>query len=358
MSEKNELRWGYTTGACATAASKAALVCLLTGVKHTGVAVRLPKGSTVCFKIKRYVVDENQVTASVIKDGGDDPDVTHGLEIVASVQLIDRHTVLFTQGEGVGTVTLPGLEIAVGEPAINPVPRKMITEHIQAVLDEHNCNKGVEVTVSVPGGSEVAERTFNPRLGIVGGISILGTTGVVKPYSSEAFIASIRKSVAVCNGNNCREIVLNSGGRSEKYIKHELADLPDYAFVQYGNWIGEALDIVSRSEIECVTLSIMLGKAAKLAQGFLDTHSSKVVFSPEFLGQIARSVGCSSSECKRVEQLTLARNITQILPFSYDAPFYRELANRCYAACKPIVGGKELIIVLVDNDGNLLRFAF
>jgi len=356
MSGAEKLKWGYTTGACATAATKAALLLLIENVAPQTVSVALPTGKIVAFSIYKSSKNDTSASASVIKNGGDDPDATHGLEISATIELSRKKGIAFKKGHGVGTVTLPGLEIPVGEPAINPVPRRMIENHIAKVLTKHNLQCGVEITISVPKGKEIAKQTFNPRLGIVGGISILGTTGLVKPYSSEAFIASIQKSIAICDANNCQHIVLNSGGRSEKYMKSQLAHFPDYAFVQFGNWVGETLKIIARSNATKITLGMMLGKATKLAEGNLDTHSKKVVFDPLFLKIIAKKSGYPTITCDKIEHLTLARNVTELIPFSQKEPFYKELSRHCIETCKPLLPSCSLDFLLIDNHGSMLSF--
>ena len=175
------------------------------------------------------------------KDAGDDPDVTNGYTILSTVSLTDAPGVHFLPGEGVGTVTLPGIGIPVGEPAINQTPRRMITNEVKQLLHSHGLHSGVAVRISVPGGSELAQKTFNPKLGIIGGISIIGTSGIVRPFSSEAFVNSIRKEIQVARALGCTDIVINSGAKSENYLRTRFPDLPPQAFIHYGNYIGETL---------------------------------------------------------------------------------------------------------------------
>lgn len=353
MSENQALRWGYTTGSCAAAAAYAATLYLIDGQARSSVTITLPGGQQAVMGIQGIWMEAECACASVVKDGGDDPDATHGLEIIACVGLQAEPGIYFIHGEGVGTVTLPGLEIPVGAPAINPVPRKMIAEHISQACSRHGIAPGAQVQIRVPQGREVGAHTFNPRLGIMGGISILGTTGLVKPYSSEAFIESIRRGLQVAKALGSTHAVLNSGGRSEAYLRRYLPHLHESAFVQYGNWIGESLQIVQSMGFKTVTMGMMLGKAAKLAQGMLNTHSKESVFDPLFLCSVAESCSYPAATVDAIRQLALARNITGIIPFSVHEPFYAELARRCRDTCRCSV----LQILLVGQDGEILDFS-
>lgn len=356
MPEDKPLRWGYTTGACATAASSAALQYLITGVAPGQVQIVLPQGQQVFFVIERCWAEDGRACASVIKDGGDDPDVTHGLEIQACVALRPEAGTVFVHGIGVGRVTLPGLETAIGDPAINPVPRKMISAHLAQLLAQHGIGGGTEVQIRVPRGQEVARQTFNPRLGIVDGISILGTTGLVKPYSSEAFVESIRRGLLVARALGCREALFNSGGRSEAYLRAYLPGIPECAFVQYGNWIGEALVIARELGFSSVTMGMMLGKAVKLAEGHLNTHSKESVFDPAFLCRIATETSYLQETVDAIQNLKLARNVAEIIPFTCEEPFYIELARLCASVCTGFVGQMEVQILFVGQEGEILDF--
>lgn len=356
-----DLKTGYTTGTCATAATKAALIALLTKREQDEVSITLPNGEWVKIPIHSTIFETNSVTCSVIKDAGDDPDVTNGQEIVSTVSLNHQHKgVRFLQGKGVGKITLPGLGLDIGEPAINATPRKMIKRevykifrHHQDKLPDNNLKTGVDVTISVPNGEEIALRTFNPKLGIVGGISIIGTSGIVKPFSSEAFIAAIRREMDVGKALDCRHIVINSGAKSEGYIKQQYPDLPPQAFIHYGNFIGETMKIAAELKFNSLTLGVMLGKAVKLAEGFLDTHSKKVVMNKEFLIEIARQSGCSEQALKAIHDITMARQLWDIIPQS-ESGFFIEILKRCYDVCKPLFPHGTLSILLISEDGNIL----
>lgn len=355
-----ELKTGYTTGTCATAATKAALTALLTNEPQTEASITLPNGEWVRIPIASTVFGEGEVTCCVIKDAGDDPDVTNGREIHSTVRLNGKKKgTHFLQGKGVGIVTLPGLGLEIGGPAINATPRQMIKREVFKVL-RHNQDKlpegklttGVDVTISVPDGEAIAQRTFNPKLGIVGGISIIGTSGIVKPFSSEAFIRSIRREMGVTKAIGCKRVVINSGAKSERYVKALYPDLPSQAFIHYGNFIGETIKIAADLGFEFVTMGIMLGKAVKLAEGSLDTHSKKVVMNKDFLSSIAHEAGCSRQSIDRIQTITLARQLWEIIPES-EFEFFRLIVARCHQVCAPLLPGGELTILLIDEDGRM-----
>lgn len=342
------LRIGFTTGTCATAASKAALTALLQGTAPEQVSITLPNGETVTLPIASASLCNGEATATVIKDAGDDPDVTNGSAITATVRYCSKEGIHFLQGEGVGTVTLPGIGIPVGEPAINPTPRQMMTRELSALT-----SRGLDVIISVPGGRELAQRTFNPKLGIVNGISIIGTLGVVRPFSLEAFVESIRREVEVCKAIGSTHLVINSGAKSERYIKALLPHLPPQAFVHYGNFIGDTLSIAHEVGMQKVTMGIMLGKAVKLAEGHLNTHSKTVVMNKDFLCSIAQKARCSSRVQEVIPSLTLARELWDLLSPEDAALFFPALMQQCMEVCRPLVPGIDLEIWLIDEKGNI-----
>lgn len=352
------LHHGYTTGACATAAAKAALTALLTHREQTEAAITLPSGEVITLPVSDTTWDTDSATCAVVKDAGDDPDVTNGCRIVATVAFSADSSafgIRFIAGQGVGTVTLPGLGLEVGGPAINTTPRKMMTEELTTVLRHYRQEAlpGLTVTISVPGGEEIAARTFNPKIGIVGGISIIGTSGIVRPFSTDAFIASIRKEAEVAKAIGCTTLVINSGAKSERYLKARYAALPPQAFVHYGNFIGETLKIASSLGFRQVVLGIMIGKAVKLAEGFLDTHSKKVVMNKAFLKELARLSGCSAASLQKIEDITLARELWQLFPPEEATAFFNLLLKRCYAHCAPLIPQTELSILLITEEGNI-----
>ncbi len=365
------LRSGFTTGACATAAAKAALLALLGHPAGDRVEITFPDGEILALPVadvhllphpqaadSRAGLVERQVlsspdaaTATVIKDAGDDPDVTNGYPIVAMVAFSPEPGIHFLQGEGVGRVTLPGLGLPVGGPAINRVPRQMMERELTAL-----CDSGLDVTISVPGGRELAGRTFNPKLGVVDGISIIGTSGIVRPFSNEAFVDAIRKEIEVAKAVGVRHLVINSGAKSEAFLKKRFPDLPPQAFVHYGNFIGETLRIAVALGVPQVTMGIMLGKAVKLAEGHLDTHSKSVVMNKAFLREVAAGAGCSPAAAAAIDRLTLARELWHGLSGDDAARFFSALLDRCAAACAtvcPRPGPTNLTILLLDEDGNI-----
>lgn len=277
MSRKPDtrLRTGFTTGACATAAARAATSALLGAGFPNPVTITLPRGQTPSFELTDASTGKGWARASVRKDAGDDPDVTHGALIIATV----RHGaggsgVCFRAGDGVGMVTMPGLPIAPGEPAINPVPRKMIIDHVSAVAEAHGVAADFEVEVSVPGGRELALRTWNPRLGIEGGISILGTTGIVRPFSCSAWIASIHRGIDVARANGVNHAIGSTGATSER-VAQDLFGAPDHAMLDMGDFAGGLLKYLKVHPLPRLTIAGGFGKLTKLAQGALDLHSSR-----------------------------------------------------------------------------------
>lgn len=262
------LRSGWTTGTCSSAAAKAAVLALRDQKVITDVDVALPSGQRVSFAVASCSFDASTATAVVIKDAGDDPDVTHGAELTASVRWAAETTL--EAGVGVGTVTKPGLGLEVGGPAINPVPREMITQALAEVTD-----RGVQVVISVPDGEKRAKKTTNARLGILGGISILGTTGIVRPFSTESWRASVVQAVSVMAAQHLDTLVLCTGGRTEKGAMTMLPDLPDVCFVEVGDFTGAALRQAVQDGLSRVVFVGMIGKLTKLAGGVLMTHYTK-----------------------------------------------------------------------------------
>jgi cobalt-precorrin-5B (C1)-methyltransferase len=352
------LRSGYTTGACATACTKAALLALLGQQPVAQVRITLPGGEDVPFSITHCTYNQHEARCATIKDAGDDPDVTHGAEISSTVSLNDTGEVVFLPGAGVGTVTLPGLALAVGEPAINPVPRQMMRAVVAEVLAEFEVESGVSISVAVAGGEALAQKTLNGRLGIMGGISILGTTGIVKPFSAEAYIASIVQGIDVALANGLAEVVINSGGRSEKLLRRLFGHLPAVGFIQYGNWIGETLDKLTTSPLASFTMGIMLGKAVKLAQGALNTHSNQSSWDRDWVTGLAQAAGYPADRCAAIKELTMAGNLTELFPFVPTEAFYAELARRCYAVVRTVTGPLPCRLVLIDAAEHYLTYAF
>lgn len=351
------LREGFTTGTSATAAAKAALWALIHQKNPEQIQVHLPIDKILTIPIATCLFGENWAKCTVIKDAGDDPDVTNKAEIGCEISLTQtRGEVQFLAGEGVGTVTLPGLDLAVGEPAINPVPRQMIRAALHKVLEDSGWEVGVKVSVFVVNGVALAKRTLNERVGIMNGLSILGTSGLVKPYSSASYIASIVQGVDVAVANGLSELVINSGARSEKYLRVLFPYLSEQAFIHYGNWIGETLKKISSSPIQKVTLGIMLGKAVKLAAGQLDTHSCVSSWSKEFMAELAQKAGYDISKQQAIQTLTMAGRLPEIFPFQPYEPFYQQLLQCCYQHSKLILNTIKLDLFLIDRKGDFIKY--
>ncbi|MBQ4386197.1 MAG: cobalamin biosynthesis protein CbiD [Prevotella sp.] len=331
------LHSGLTTGTCATAAAVAAALHVIKHETPAEVPVMLPDGETIMV-----AVGYGEDYAYCIKKAGDDPDVTNGLEIRAMVEVTEDETKI-AGGEGVGRFTLPGFDFPPGEPAINKAPREMIRQNLRPF------GANFSVTISIPDGREIAKKTFNPRLGIEGGISIIGVSGIVKPFSEEAFISSIRKCMEVAKASGTDRVVINSGGKSERYVKAHYPTLPQQAFVEYGNFIGETLKMANDLDIPNITLGIMLGKAVKLAQGHLDTHSKKTVMDKTFISALLQEAGCHTD----LSSLTLARELWTKIPENRITAFCHVLISHCMDHCQPLVPKAELTILLIDDDGTI-----
>ncbi len=331
------LKTGFTTGACATAAFKAALLCLLEGEQVEEVGFALPDGEVMHIGVDAVQKNDTHVArAMVTKDSSDDPDVTKGCQIIVDVELTDDPSIVFLQGKGVGRVTLPGLGIPVGGPAINAIPRQMMENELRLLTD-----KGCRVTVSVVGGEELAKQTFNPKVGVVDGISIIGTSGIVSPLSHEAFVQSIRRELEVAHAIGCTSVGLASGKKGEEALHaHE----PSLRVIHYGNFVGASLQAAHQLGFARVELGIMIGKAVKLADGHLDTHSHKVTMNKAFLKQIARDCGLQNDSA--IDSVTLARELWQIMPES----FFDHLRMLCLQHCRTVFPTGELNIQLICDS--------
>ncbi len=354
-----EPRTGYTTGTCATAATAAALKALLRQEHQKSVSITLSTADTAVFPVEECFLSAGSARCGVRKDAGDDPDVTNGLIICSDVSLrkdIPKGEIVFLKGEGVGTVTLSGLGIPVGEPAVNPVPREMIARAVRLLLKDYRIDGGVSVTLSIPGGEGVAKKTMNEKLGVTGGLSIIGTSGIVIPYSEEAYLESIRRSLDVAASNGCRDIVTISGRRNEKHLKKLFPLFPDPAFIHYGNRLGQTLEMMREYQsFESVAVGVMLAKATKLAQGELDMSSRNVPLNRDYIASLAEKTGYDIDVCRRIHDLRLVRNIAEIIPFRKEEPFYRELARECYTVTSRYVEkGVRFTFVLSNIEGDCI----
>ena len=348
------LHSGLTTGTCATAAAVAATMRLLKNEAPEEVPVTLPNGETISV-----AVGYGEGYAYCIKEAGDDPDVTNGIEVRVNLTPNPSPTgkgniITIEGGEGIGRFTLPGFDYPPGEPAINRSPREMIEKNLMPLLMDSklpSIGEGLGVSISVPQGADIARRTFNPRLGIEGGISIIGVSGIVKPFSEEAFINSIRKCMTVAKASGAERVVINSGGKSERFVKALYPTLPQQAFVEYGNYIGETLKMAHELGIMKVTLGVMLGKAVKLADGHLDTHSRKAMMDKAFIHQLLHEANCDID----ISNITLAREIWDLLTEDKRQAFASTVIRHCAEYCDPLLHEGELTILLIDDEGRIYK---
>jgi cobalt-precorrin-5B (C1)-methyltransferase len=320
------LRTGWTTGACAAAAAKAAAAALETGQMQDSVEIVLPAGRRVVFAVTSCRLlpgparpedasgggraEGGRAEAVVVKDAGDDPDVTHGAHLTALVSWRAEAGLDLDGGEGVGVVTKPGLGLEVGSPAINPVPRQMITQAVGEVIDL--AERGARVVISVPGGEKMARKTTNARLGILGGISILGTTGIVRPFSTASWRASVEQAVAVAAAQGVPAIVLCTGGRTERGAMALLPGLPEVSFVEVGDFTGAALRRVMEHRVPRVVFVGMAGKLVKLAAGVLMTHYTRSRVSTALLAEITRAAGGGDALAAEVAEANTARHAAEL----------------------------------------------
>ncbi len=353
------LRHGYTTGACATACTKGALLSLIRQITVESVDIWIPAGELVNFHLQDIHFTDNSACATTIKDGGDDPDATHGAQIVSTVSLIDGGEIEIDGGTGVGRVTKLGLPIPPGMAAINPIPRKMIREVAQQILAEYGIQRGVRVVISVPGGEEIAKKTLNGRLGIVGGISILGTRGIVVPFSLSSYKASIRYSFSIAKEQDIHTIVLTTGGRSEKYAIKMYPDLPIEAFVEMGDFVGFAAKCAKPTKMTEIRYVGMLGKFSKAAQGIMMVHAQTAPVDFSFIARVAQESGVPAHLCAHILEANTANQVANwIVEWGYRAFFDRISRYCCEQVSKHIGGGIRIDTRLTTLDGDYLGGAF
>ncbi|HMR63121.1 MAG TPA: cobalt-precorrin-5B (C(1))-methyltransferase [Anaerolineae bacterium] len=358
-------RTGYTTGSNAAAAAKAATLALFRGEWPDSVTISLPIGETAEMTPVRAELTQDWAFCCMAKDAGDDPDVTHGALICARVHRSDRPGLRLDGGHGVGRVTLPGLGLDVGGPAINPVPRQQILDNVREALREiapdgeaYLQAHGLEVVIIVPEGEELAQKTLNPRLGIVGGISILGTTGKVFPYSTAAWRASVVQAVEVAAKNSTAKVVMATGGRSERFAMQIFPELPEVAFVELSVFTGDALKTCVSHGVEAAVFVGMMGKMVKTAQGHMTTHVAGNQVDFEFLAQICREVEAPPELVEAASQANTGRHFLELCQdYGFMAPVQR-LTDLALQSCQSFVreqgGDLELEVILVDFDGTVL----
>lgn len=348
------LRRGWTTGACATAATKAALTALLTGDFPDPVTITLPKGEMPAFALAHERMGAGSTEAGIVKDAGDDPDVTHGAMVIARVERGEPESgIMFHAGDGVGTVTRPGLPIAPGQAAINPVPRRMMTEIVEEVCAEHGIAPDIAVTISVPDGATIAEKTWNPRLGIVGGISILGTTGIVHPFSCAAWIHSIHRGIDVARAAGL-DHVLGSTGSTSETAAQALHDLPEIALLDMGDFAGGLIKYVRAHPVPKLTIAGGFAKVTKLAQGALDLHSARSQVDMAFLADLA---GNRLNQDMKARILS-ANTAAQVLEMMQDTgiDIARDVADQALATVIDTLRGAPVRaeIIIVDRKGAII----
>ncbi|MGI9509390.1 MAG: cobalt-precorrin-5B (C(1))-methyltransferase [Geminicoccaceae bacterium] len=348
-----ELRRGWTTGACAAAATKAAYLGLLTGRFPDPVQITLPKGERPSFDLLEARRCDQAARASVEKDAGDDPDVTHGAIINVRVCRGDPGSgIIFIAGEGVGVVTLPGLPVTVGEPAINPGPRKLISALVAEIAHAHGDGGDLEVTISIPGGEVLAKNTANERLGIVGGLSILGTTGIVIPYSCSAWIASIHRGIDVARAAGHEHVAAATGSTSERAVKAHYG-LSDQALIEMGDFVGGTLKYLRQNPIPRVTLAGGFAKMSKLAAGHLNLHSKR---SEVDLNALAELLAVRGASCDLLDQVKEARIASHVLQLANAAalPLADDVAENARAFVLDRVDGRvDIEVMIFDRAGEL-----
>jgi len=349
-------RSGFTTGACSAAAARAAVIGLVRGQVPAEVDCLLPNGDCARFAVQDGRCDAQSAHAVVVKDAGDDPDCTHQAELTADVRWLPEQAgeVHLEGGVGVGRVTLPGLGLEVGGPAINPVPRRNIEANVREVAGELLNEAGLAVTISVPQGEQMARKTTNARLGILGGISILGTTGIVKPYSTAAYRASVVQGVQLAATLPQRVVVLTTGGRTEKFVMQELPHLPETAFVQMGDFLRYAMGAAAEAGIRQVVIGGMVGKLTKIAQGETITHAGRADVDTGLLAELAAELGAPAEVCADIRAAKTARYAGERMDaLGLGARFHQTLAQRVVQ----VLQGRypncfEIKVLVCDFDGH------
>nr|WP_286198638.1 cobalt-precorrin-5B (C(1))-methyltransferase [Mesorhizobium sp. BR1-1-16] len=346
------MRRGWTTGSCAAAAAKAAYAALLTGEFPDPVEIPLPRGGRAGFSLAETRLEDDRASAGIVKDAGDDPDVTHGALVIATIRALPAGSGLrFKAGAGVGTVTRPGLALPPGEPAINPVPRAMISAALAEVSDGA---LDLEVEIAIPGGEKLAERTLNGRLGIIGGLSVLGTTGIVIPFSCSAWIHSIHRGIDVARATGLAHVAGSTGSTSEAAVK-ALYELPDPALLEMGDFVGGMLKYLKAHPVDRVTIAGGIGKMAKLGQGLLDLHSKRGSVDLDHLAQLAVNVGGSTALADRIKTANVAAEAFT-LATGEGVDLGKAIAEAALTTAAKAVAGApiQLDVVVFDRQGRLV----
>lgn len=349
------LRRGWTTGACATAATKAALIGLITGEFPDPVAIILPKGEVPHFQLAIESIGEGYAMAGIVKDAGDDPDVTHGATIISTVFPAPPGSgIQFVAGEGVGTVTLPGLPIPPGNAAINPIPREMMTKICEEICAQYDLPADIVITISVPEGEEIAKKTWNPRLGIVGGISILGTTGIVHPFSCAAWIHSIHRGIDVSRAAGLTHVLAATGSTSEDAAQ-AIYNLPEIALLDMGDFAGGLLKYLRVHPIDQLTIAGGFAKLTKLAQGALDLHSARSQVSMNFLAAEAEKLGLDPNVRERILNANTAQEVLELTQ-GHGIDLALPIATKARETALATLKGApvEVEVIVTDRQGTIL----
>ncbi len=352
------MRTGFTTGACAQAGVKASLEALLTGAFENQVSVKLPNGNEASFEIFRKIAldisGERTASCSIIKDGGDDPDCTHGAEIEVEVVVNNKGGVAYIAGPGVGTMTKPGLSVAVGEPAINPVPRRYMEKEFNNARKNIEKkfgiqNAGITIKISIADGVERSKKTLNERLGIVGGLSILGTKGIVVPFSTAAYRASISQAMDVAKARGIETIVLTTGGQSEAFAMKLYPDISAEGFIQIGDFTGFSVKEAGKKHFSKVIMAGFLGKFSKLAKGVTQTHAAGSQVDLAFLASLAKETGSDETVCQEVSMANTARHVGEILEKSGNMGFFFLLCKKILVHIEKMTPRPASIEILLTN---------
>ena len=350
---RGALRTGYTTGTTATAATKGALYALIEKPVEQ-VTVSLPKGRTAMLRIAWTRIDSGKATCAAIKDGGDDPDATHGAEICSTVSFSNNTgQIIVDGGKGVGRVTKPGLGLEMGRAAINPTPKKMLEQAVREVANDQLRKHGVNVVISVPKGEEIAKKTDNPRLGILGGISILGTTRIVLPYSTASFAASIRQSLDVAIAMGADTVALTTGGRSEDFAKG-LFKLPDHCFVQMGDFAGYSIKQCANKKLRKVVIAGFVGKLTKMAMGVKQTHVAGSHVDMEFMARLAAECKAPPKLVQEIRGANTARHVSEIITKNNLVGYFDLVCKKVHEQMSEHARGQlEIEVVMFDFDGKV-----
>jgi len=352
---KGKLRTGFTTGTSATAGAVAAILSIMNQKKIDFVDVTLPNKSQIRIKIENCEFSKSNATCVVVKDGGDDPDVTHGAEIRTELSLTEKPgEIEIDGGEGVGRVTKPGLGLEIGMAAINPIPKKMIKENILDIAKDLLKKNGIRILISVPKGRELAIKTDNPRLGIIGGISILGTSGIVIPYSTASFAAAIRQSIEVTRAMGDDVVVLTTGGRSEDFSR-KIINLPDHCFVQMGDFSGYTVQVCAKRGIKKAFVAGFIGKLAKMAMGVKQTHVKGSKVDMGFLSDLAKACNAPQDVIDSIKKANTARHVFEIINEKKIPDYFNTVCLEVHKQLGRYSDNKfEIEVIMFDFDGNVI----